>query len=122
MSVSRITVSIGSLLLPWAAGNARAQTATPPVLSIDEAVATAMQGNRRVQSSVLDVSRAREKTADVKTERLPHLQVYGLGGEALRTINFTIPRGVLGNYAGIGPIPGKDSKNTTPRSFNRIVL
>ncbi len=122
MSVSRITVSIGSLLLPWAAGNARAQTATPPVLSIDEAVATAMQGNRRVQSSVLDVSRAREKTADVKTERLPHLQVYGLGGEALRTINFTIPRGVLGNYAGIGPIPGQDSKITTPRTFTGLVF
>ena len=44
---------------------AREQTAPPPVLTIDDAVATAMQGNRRVRSSVLDVSRASERTADL---------------------------------------------------------
>src|SRR5882672_8924315 len=114
---------IGSLLLLLAAGNdARAQMASPPVLTIDDAVATAMKGNRRVQSSILDVSRAGEKTADVKTERLPHFQVYALGGEALRSIDFTIPRGVLGTYQGIGPIPGQNSKISTSRTFTGLVL
>src|SRR5258708_39950813 len=94
-------VLIGSLLLLGAAGNgARAQTVSPSLLTIDDAVATAMKGNRRVQSSVLDVSRAREGTADVKTQRLPQFKVYFLGGEALRSIDFTIPRGVLGTYQG----------------------
>lgn len=59
MSVLRI-LSIGGLWLLLAAGGARAQTASPPVLTIDDAVATAMKGNRRVQSSILDVSRAGE--------------------------------------------------------------
>jgi outer membrane protein len=92
------------------------------VLTIDDAVATAMKGNRRVQSSVLDVSRAREGTADAKTERLPHFQVYFLGGESLRSIDFTIPQGALGAYPGTGPIPGQATKISTPRTFTGLVL
>jgi hypothetical protein len=81
----------GFLLLLGAGNGATAQTASPPIFTIDDAVATAMKGNRRVQSSALDVSRAGEATADVKTDRLPHFQVYFLAGEALNSINFTIP-------------------------------
>ncbi len=114
---------VGSLLLLLVAGNdSRAQTTSPPVLTIDDAVATAMKGNRRVQSSVLDVSRAGEGTADVKTGRLPHFQAYVLGGEALNSINFTIPQGTLGTYPGIGPIPGQNAKIRTPQTFTGLVL
>lgn len=117
------TVWIGSLWLLSATGNyANAQSASPPVLTIDEAVATAMKGNRGVQSSVLDVSRAREGTAEAKTQRLPHLQLFALGGEALRSIDFTIPPGALGTYSGTGPIPGQSSKITTPRTFTGLIF
>src|ERR1700683_5291971 len=114
-------VSVGILLLLLAAGkHAWAQTASLPVLMIDDAVAPAMKGNRRVQSSVLDVSRAGERTADVKTERLPHFQVYFLAGEALNSINFTIPQGTLGTYPGTGPIPGTNAKISTPQTFTGL--
>src|ERR1700726_4154604 len=110
MNVFRI-FWIGGLLLLLAAGNrARAQTTTPSLLTIDDAVTAAMMGNRRVQSNILDVSRAGERTADVKTGRLPQFQVYFLGGEALRSIDFTIPQGALGTYQSTGPIPGQASK------------
>ena len=122
VNVIRILL-VASLLLAVTAGNeASAQTASPNVLTIDEAVATAMNGNRRVQSSILDVSRAGEGTADVKTQRLPHFQVYALGGEALRSIDFTIPQGALGTYQATGPIPGQASKISTPRTFAGLVL
>jgi outer membrane protein len=110
------------LLLLEAQTGARAQTASPTVLTIDEAVATAMKGNRRVQSGILDVSRAEEGTAAVKTERLPHFQVYFLGGEALRSIDFTIPAGALGTYQGTGPIPGQATKIATPQTFTGLGL
>jgi len=117
------TLLIGSLLLLLDAGTgARAQTASPSALTIDEAVAAAMKGNRRVQSGILDVSRAGEGTAAVKTERLPHFQVYFLGGEALRSIDFTIPAGALGNYSGTGPIPGQTTKISTPQTLTGLVL
>jgi outer membrane protein len=122
MNVFRILL-IGSLLLLLEAGTgARAQTASPSVLTIDEAVAAAMKGNRRVQSSILDVSRAGEGTAAVKAERLPHFQVYFLGGESLRSIDFTIPAGALGTYPGTGPIPGQSTKISTPQTFTGLGL
>jgi outer membrane protein TolC len=122
MNVFRI-LFISSLLLLLAAGNpARAQTASPPVLTIDDAVAAAMSGNRRVQSSILDVRRAGEGTADVKTGRLPHLQVYFLAGEALNSIDFTIPQGALGTFPATGPIPGKNAKISTPQTFTGLGL
>lgn len=115
-------LSIGSLLTLGAATGARAQTASPSVLTIDDAVAAAMKANRRVQSSVLDVSRAGEGTAAVKTGRLPHFQVYFLGGEALRSIDFTIPAGALGTYSSTGPIPGQSTKISTPRTLTGLAL
>jgi outer membrane protein len=115
--------SIIVLLTLLAAGNgATAQTASPVIVTIDDAVAMAMKGNRRVQSSMLDVSRASEGTAEVKTGRLPHFQVYFLGGEALNSINFTIPQGALGTYPGTGPIPGQNAKIHTPQTFTGLGL
>src|ERR1700683_2229111 len=116
-------VSVGILLLLLAAGkHAWAQTAPLPVLTIDDAVAVAMKGNRRVQSSILDVSRAGEATADVKTGRVPHFQFYFLAGEALNSINFKIPQGALGTYQSTGPIPGQTSNISTPQTFTGFVL
>jgi outer membrane protein len=120
MNVFSIVLA-GSLLLIWPEGNqAFAQTPSPTLLTIDEAVALAMKGNRRLQSSALDVSRASENTAGVKTQRLPGFQIYLLGGEPLTTINFTIPQGVLGSYTGTGPIPAQNAKITTPQTFGGL--
>ena len=58
-----------------AAAAARAQTASQ--LTIEDAVALALKENREVQSAALDVYRAKEQTAALKTTRLPQFQVYG---------------------------------------------
>jgi outer membrane protein TolC len=100
---------------------ARAQD-TAPVLTIDDAVALAMKGNRQVQSTALNVDRAREDTAALKTTRLPQFQIYALGGETLRPIRFTIPQGALGNYAATGPVPAQSSSIDTPREFSGFIL
>jgi len=123
MKIWRRRVSVGCLLLLLAVANsAMGQTASPPVLTVDDAVALAMKGNRRIQSSDLDVRRAAEGTATAKTQRLPQFSLYLLGGETLRPIDFTIPPGVLGVYPSTGPIPAKSSTITTPQTFTSVVL
>jgi outer membrane protein TolC len=99
-----------------------AATAESQTLSIDEAVAIAMDKNRTVQSAALDVDRAKEETAATKTTRLPQFQVYVLGGATLSPISFTIPRGALGVYPATGPIPGQNSSVTTPEQFTAFVF
>jgi outer membrane protein TolC len=81
-----------------------------------------MKGNRRIQSSILDVHKATEGTAATKTQRLPQFSLYLLGGVTLQPISFTIPPGVLGVYHGIGPIPAKTSTITTPQTLTAVVL
>jgi outer membrane protein TolC len=99
-----------------------AATAESQTLSIDEAVAIAMEKNRTVQSAALDIDRAREETAATRTTRLPQFQVYALGGETLRPISFRIPQGALGFYPATGPIPAKDSNVTTPQQFTAFIF
>src|SRR5262249_55007288 len=77
---------------------------TAPVLTLDDAVALALKETRQVKSAGLNINRAREKTAALKTNRLPKFSAYMLGGEALRPISFTIPQGALGVYPATGPI------------------
>jgi outer membrane protein len=124
MRFFRIGKQVGSpLAMLVLASAARAQTAAPaPVLTIENAVGLALKGNRQVQSSAFDIERAREGTAAINTQRLPQLQIYMMGGEALRPISFTIPEGALGVYPGIGPIPAQNSKITTPQQFTGLVF
>src|SRR5664279_4336062 len=93
------------LLLPIAALNCIAQS----LLTLQDAIDTAVKGNRQVQISILDITKATEATAEVRTARLPQFSTYILGGSTLNPINFTIPRGALGIYPTVGPIPGQDA-------------
>src|SRR5215813_271538 len=92
------------------------------VLTIDDAVALAVKGNRQVRSTALGVDAAQQETAATRTSRWPQFQTYVLGGEALRPISFTIPKGALGFYPATGPIPAENSKVTTPRQFTGLLF
>jgi outer membrane protein TolC len=111
-------VAVVGLLAVAAIANAQAAS----VLTIDDAVALALKGNREVQSAALDVYRAREQSAALKTTRLPQFQIYVLSGELLRQVSFTVPHGSLGSYAATGPIPGQNQTVTEPRQFAGFVL
>jgi outer membrane protein TolC len=112
------TIVVVSLLVVVAIAGGQ----TAPILILDDAVALAVKGNRQVQSAALDVERAREETAALRTGRLPQFQIYTLGGEALRPIRFTVPQGALGIYPATGPIPAQNSSITTPQQFTAFIF
>ena len=91
------------------------------VLTLNDAVAQALKENRNVQISALDVAKASEATAETKTFRLPQLSTYILGGESLTPIDFTIPKGALGVYPTVGPIPAQSASISTPQTFNAFI-
>lgn len=94
-------------------------TAQPeaPLLTLDDAVALALQNNRLVKNSSLEVQKANFRVNMARTRRLPHTQFAVLGGELLHSFDFTIPKGSLGTYAGTGPIPSENAKIHTPSQF-----
>jgi len=92
------------------------------VLTVDDAVTLALKGNREVLSAALEVDRAREDTAALRTKRLPQFQIFALGGVPLTRATATVPTGALGTYPGTGPIPGPNVSVTTPRQLSGVIV
>jgi outer membrane protein len=112
-------MKLAHLLSLFAVASA-ASTQQTSVLTIEDAVALALKANRQVESSVLGVDAAGHETAALKTTRLPQFQAYFLGGEALRPISFSIPKGAVGVYPATGPIPAEQANVTTPVQFTGL--
>jgi outer membrane protein TolC len=89
---------------------------TPAVLTIEDAINTALSSNNRLKIDTFDVTKAREGIAEARTGFLPQMHAYVLAGYELDRVTFTVPVGVFGVYPATGPIPGKPVV-TTPAQF-----
>lgn len=99
----------------------RLSEAQTPLLTLQEAIALALKENRQVQISGLEIVKAGQATAEARTARFPQLKAYILGGVPLNPINFTIPRGTLGDYPGLGPLPAQASTISTPQRLAAVI-
>ena len=102
---------------------ARSQQSPPsqeqaPLLTLQDAVALALQNNRLVKNSALDVEKYNYEVNTIRTRRLPHFQFARLlGGQLLHSFDFTFQPGVFGTYPGIGQVPGTTGKSARPAQF-----
>ena len=88
-----------------------------PILTLDEAVALALQHNRLVKISVLESQKYDFQVNTARSRRKPQFQFSMLGGELLHPFDFSFEKGVFGTYPGVGPIPGTNAKVHTPAVF-----
>jgi outer membrane protein TolC len=111
------------ILLFSAIGSAQvvSETTLPPVLTLDEAIRTALAGNAQVETSLLEVARARQMTAELNAARFPKFDAAALSGIALNQMHFTIPEGAIGNVPGIGPLPAKNTEFSEPRHVTALI-
>jgi outer membrane protein TolC len=116
------------ILLACCAGigtEARSQELAPrgvEMLTLEQALALALRDNPRVKNAAIDVSKAAADFAALRTRRLPNISFETVAAQQLTPINFTFERGVFGTYPGIGPIPGDDTKITTPLKPTAIFI
>lgn len=85
------------------------------LLTLDQAVAIAMEHSRPMRNANLDVNRAIERVAAARTRLYPSWDVYAMGSLLLRRMDFTFERGLFGTFEGIGPVPPSDTLVSTPR-------
>lgn len=103
-----MAVACGSTL--WAQ-----EPSTPPdLLTIDQAVKTALANNRYLKIVTLDLDSSKDKVAAARTRRYPAFNIYAFGSQLLAPISFQVPAGQFGTYPGIGPIPAVNTNITTP--------
>src|ERR1700720_2074797 len=94
---------------------------TAPLLTLDEAIRIASGTNRDIHISKIEIIKAQETVAQVKTNYLPKLDANVLAGAPLQPLNFRVPAGSFGTYPATGPIPATDSNIHSPLRFGAFV-
>ena len=83
-------------------------------LTLEQAVAAALENSRGLQSSALEALKAQDKLKANWTSQLPSMNLYALGAQQLHSFDFKLVKGVLGTYPGVGPLPAEDVHLKTP--------
>jgi outer membrane protein len=96
-------------------------TTTGPLLTLDEAIEIASGSNRDIHISKIEIIKAQEMVAQVKTNYLPKLDANVLAGVPMQPLNFRVPAGSFGTYPATGPIPATDSNIHSPVRFGASV-
>jgi outer membrane protein TolC len=87
------------------------------VLTLDQAIALALENNRSLKNATLNVGKAQNQVAATRTYRLPAVNSYILGARQLSHADLKFDKGALGVLPGVGPVPAQD---TTIRSSGRF--
>jgi outer membrane protein len=103
----------------WAAENPASQ---PEVMTLEQAVALALENNRTVKNAELEVSKQEDGLAVARTRRLPAFDITLFGSIPLQRIDFTFKQGDFGTFPGGGPNPSTDVRISTPRTLNLFAL
>jgi outer membrane protein len=105
------------LLASLVPGIAAAQTAARPAerLSLEQAVEMAVEHNRQLASSRLEIAKADDQIAIARTRRLPVFSLEGTASQLLSPVSFAFPAGAFGAFPATGPIPSTDTTIEVPR-------
>jgi outer membrane protein len=91
-------------------------------LTLDQAVALALQHNRQIKVAQLEVGKSENAVTVMRKYRLPQFNYYMLQGHLLDPINFDFPAGLFGVFPQIGPIPPGPTTINTPARFFTLVF
>jgi outer membrane protein TolC len=96
--------------------------AASETLTVDQAVALAIQANRSIRTSELDVHKADDAIASARTRRKPIFQVDLLEARLVSDLNIQFSAGSLGTFPSTGPIPSQDTTITSPAAWTTSTL
>ena len=94
----------------------------PEVLTVDQAVKTALANNRTLKITSLQLDDTKESYLAFKTHRYPSFSTYVFGSQVLTPFSFTVQAGQFGTYSATGPIPATTTYITTPTQFTAYVV
>lgn len=80
-----------------------------PLLTLEEAVEIALSGNRQIQAAALGVKKEQEGVKEADSAFYPQVGVAAKQTNLLTHQDFTMSKGAVGTFPGIGPIPATDT-------------
>ncbi len=115
-ALKKITAAfvIVGMLTPGEFCTAQENSGTPPAprLTLRQALDLALNKNRQIVISQLQVEQAGERVAQARTGLLPQFTLQAFGGQLLDTVRERFPKGIFGS-AGGSPVPAQDSDLST---------
>lgn len=119
---ARSVIPLALVCLLAATVPALGQTGAQPPLTIDQAIALAIENNRVLKIKALDVAKADHEVAALKTRRRPNFDVKMLDGSLAAPLAFTFQTGAFGTFPATGPIPFQDTTIRNDPRFSSILF
>ena len=122
--MNRIILLAALMFVAGSTYQVHCQNATPQgeILTLEQAIDIALRNNRSAKNAQLDVQKANDKTAALKTRRLPNLKLTTLFSKPLTTFDTTFEKGIFGTFEGIGPIPAEDTLVESQTNVTGLVV
>lgn len=99
-----------------------AVSAKAEVLTLDQAVALAVEHNRTLRNTALDLKKAEDRVKATRSRQYPGFNLYALGSQQLQAYDFTLEKGILGTYPGTGPLPDHDVHLKSPLAPTGLMM
>lgn len=84
-------------------------TAADETLTLERAISRALEGNRPVRNTRLDVENYSDRIGELRTKRLPSFKLTTLISQPLTPFDLHFKKGAFGDFPGTGPIPNEDT-------------
>jgi outer membrane protein TolC len=91
-------------------------------LTLNQAVAMALDHNRGLRNSALEIQKSQDKLNANRTRQYPNFSIYALGAQQLQSFDFVLEKGVLGTYSGTGPLPAEDVHLKSPLAPTGMIV
>ncbi len=92
-----------------------------PVVTLDQALATALDKNQKIKIAELESKKTEELVAAERTHLLPVFNFSLLEARLLRSVEFDFKKGSLGTTPSTGPIPPVDTKISSPPQLHTYI-
>ena len=92
-----------------------------PELALSQAVQLAVDHNRPVKISQLDITKARWQVAQAKSKRFPEISTYFFGSGNLTSPSFTFKKGIFGTVDN-APSPSQDTHIKLSQGFTGYAM
>jgi outer membrane protein len=123
MKLSTPSFCCGVVLMVWTtlSGMAQQNTSATPLLTLNDAIQTALENNRELKIASLEVEKSKWNVAAAKTRRLPGFKTYLFGSGNLTNPSFLFKEGSLGTFHG-EPIPSQNQNIPLSGGFTGYAL
>jgi outer membrane protein TolC len=95
---------------------------TRDTLTLDQAISIALERNRPTKNAQLEIGKADEQLAAMRTRRLPAFKLTSVVSQPLNTFDTTFDKGIFGTFAGIGPVPAENTIVTSSTNPTTLIL